>query len=808
MEYLLKASAVVVLFYWCFNLFLKRETFFQHNRWFLFIGLLIALVFPFLVIPIYIPIEPIVISETTYIQTFPIDFVVTQPETNFDWTKLIPIIYGIGFALFLVQFVFQFGSLGLLLLKNPKNKDGIYTYVIVENKISPFSFFKWIVYNPDAIEDNELDLILTHEKVHAKQLHSIDILLTQVACVIFWFNPLIWLYRKEVRQNLEYIADYKTQIKSNSEKEYQRLLLKTSVVNHNISLSNNFYNSLIKERIIMLKKSRSNTKKQWRYLLMLPLLAGLLLSMNTEEVYVEDGITSINSEKTLEFVVTKNTTDTELKSMTETVEEKGGSLVFSKIHRNTSNELTNIFLKLNNHSYGNSGQPIESFIIYKELYGRGGGYVGRIEGATLHFDIATNDKEGIKALKERAYVSIIKKGLQTAEFKQSLKSESIKVTFTKMMTDKSLKKHKEFLKSKGVIMTLNGLKRNKKNEIVDINVDFKTENGSTNYNVKDENGIKSFYFNMGKDGSFGVGAIESDVHIIETFNVGRSKKEHSKYKRNVFIYEDNDPLELIVEDSISPKRLNRYRKVINKLKTVKNNDSIYFRTIDSVEVKRFSNVKSDFYYEDETPKKVIKTGENIWIHKPSGKSHQKLSYYTSHIPKPLIIVDGKEVSHDAIGIINPKHIDQVNILKGNSAIEIYGDKGENGVVVIKTKGSNNEWVTQYSAKQKKPWRVEVSRTTFIDDEDAFKNGTLAYITKYTSDKVLETYKTNLKKFGIQVKYNKLKRNKKDEITSIKISIKNEKGAKSSATWKVDDGIPSIEFGETEGSLIARTSEMN
>ena len=89
-----------------------------------------------------------------------------------------------------------------------------------------------------------------------------------------------------------------------------------------------------------------------------------------------------------------------------------------------------------------------------------------------------------------------------------------------------------------------------------------------------------------------------------------------------------------------------------------------------------------------------------------------------------------------------------------------------------------------------------------------KNGTLAYITKLASDEVLEMHKINLKKFGIQVKYNKLKRNKAGEITSIKITIKNEKGAQSSATWKVDDGIPSIEFGETEGSLIARTSDMN
>ncbi len=130
MEYLLKASAVVVLFYLCFYIFLKKETFFQHNRWFLLIGLLIALVFPFIAIPVHIPIEPIVIPEIAYVQTIPIDFIATQPETTFDWTNLFPILYGIGFTVFFIQFVLQFGSLALLLLKNPKYNTERQKYAI------------------------------------------------------------------------------------------------------------------------------------------------------------------------------------------------------------------------------------------------------------------------------------------------------------------------------------------------------------------------------------------------------------------------------------------------------------------------------------------------------------------------------------------------------------------------------------------------------------------------------------------------------------------------------------------------------
>ncbi|EPR73863.1 Regulatory sensor-transducer, BlaR1/MecR1 family [Winogradskyella psychrotolerans RS-3] len=261
MEYLLKASAVIAIMYLCFYFFLKKETFFEHNRWFLLTGLVLALIFPLIVIPVYIPVEPIANEVTTFISSAPSNFITTaQPEVAFDWYKLIPILYSIGLIAFTGQFVFQFGSLVLLLLKNPKHKDQHFTYVIVDNKISPFSFFKWIVYNPESYETEELQLILTHEKVHVNQFHSIDIISTQLACILFWFNPLIWLYRKEVRQNLEYIADSKTQSLTNTTKEYQHLLLKTSVTNHATIVSNNFYNSSIKKRILMLNKSRSNKK--------------------------------------------------------------------------------------------------------------------------------------------------------------------------------------------------------------------------------------------------------------------------------------------------------------------------------------------------------------------------------------------------------------------------------------------------------------------------------------------------------------------------------------------------------------------
>ena len=193
-------------------------------------------------------------------------------ETAFNYTTLMLWVYSLGVVLFFAKLMIEFSSLFVLLKNHTSKKVGSYTYIETQEAILPFSFFNYIVYNPSQFNAQELELIIKHEKVHADQKHSIDILLVQLASVIFWFNPFIWLYKKDLQQNLEFIADDNAQRKSYCERSYQELLLKTSVTNHQLVLANNFYNSLIKKRIVMLHKSKSNKLNLLKFLLVLPLL--------------------------------------------------------------------------------------------------------------------------------------------------------------------------------------------------------------------------------------------------------------------------------------------------------------------------------------------------------------------------------------------------------------------------------------------------------------------------------------------------------------------------------------------------------
>jgi len=347
MIYLLKASAILMLFYLGYRLFLQRETFFQSNRWFLLTGLVTALIIPLVVIPIEVIKEAPAVTEFA----IPMDQATSvQAETSFSLDQILLGVYLLGIVVFLLKFLIQIGSLFTIIFKNKIYRKPPYKFVELNDKVPPFSFFNWIVFNPTQFKGEELDQIILHEKAHADQYHSIDILSIQLASIVFWFNPFIWLYKKELEQNLEFIADQSTQAQSSCSKSYQYLLLKSSVPKYQLALANNFYNSLIKKRIVMLHKNRSNKMNQWKYFLMLPVLALFIMSFNTKEIVSYEASENVVNETQANaffgdaeaIIITKETSDDKLDELTESLKDKGITVKFKGVKRNDAGEITDI----------------------------------------------------------------------------------------------------------------------------------------------------------------------------------------------------------------------------------------------------------------------------------------------------------------------------------------------------------------------------------------------------------------------------------------------------------------------------------
>jgi TonB family protein len=147
-------------------------------------------------------------------------------------------------------------------------------------EMMPFSFFSWIFMNPDIHDEKDVHEILTHEMVHVRQCHSIDVLFAEIICAFCWINPTVWMLRKEIGKNLEFITDSLVVKKAGIDiKSYQYHLLKLSYHSHKNSITNQFNISPLKERIMMLNVKKSSKAKLIAYTLVIPLTL-LLLTVN------------------------------------------------------------------------------------------------------------------------------------------------------------------------------------------------------------------------------------------------------------------------------------------------------------------------------------------------------------------------------------------------------------------------------------------------------------------------------------------------------------------------------------------------
>ena len=351
--YLIKSSGLIAMFYLSYFALLRKETFFTINRWFLLAGLITSVILPLVVFTKIVWIDP---NPTAFDWSkIPVTNTVESEVFEINWYLVFTIVYSSGILAFLMKFVFDFYSLSKVLKGKTIQQQADFKFIDINENVSPFSYFNSIVYNSSLYSDLELENILEHEKVHSSQNHTIDVLTSRLFCVVFWFNPLVWLYKNAISQNLEFIADSEASKSISDKKAYQLTLLKITKQKNCVAITNHFYQSLIKKRIVMLNKNQSNKRNYWKYALVLPLLGAFVFffqvkvvaqEKEAEPTVVEHSITVEDSVDI--YKINKNTTDAELKEKVKALKEKYDiSLNFSGVERNSKNELIAIKVDLN-----------------------------------------------------------------------------------------------------------------------------------------------------------------------------------------------------------------------------------------------------------------------------------------------------------------------------------------------------------------------------------------------------------------------------------------------------------------------------
>lgn len=291
LAYFLKINVGIIVFYIFYRLFFYKDTFFHWRRTALLCFLGVSLFYPMLNLQEWVKAhEPMVVIADLYATTLlpEVVFEETITPTHTNWqefaTNSLSIIYFCGVILLFIRFIMQLTSIILLRIQCKVTEiQGVRVQIL--NKASgPFSFFHWIFVHPESHTQEELTEILTHEQTHAHQLHSADIMFSELICIACWFNPFIWLMKREIRNNLEYMADQRVLQTGYDYKVYQYHLLGLAHNKAAATLYNSFNVLPLKNRIKMMNKKRTKEIGRTKYLLFLPLAALLLIISNIEAV--------------------------------------------------------------------------------------------------------------------------------------------------------------------------------------------------------------------------------------------------------------------------------------------------------------------------------------------------------------------------------------------------------------------------------------------------------------------------------------------------------------------------------------------
>lgn len=319
--YSIEIAISLALFYTAYWVFLKNETFFKLNRFYLITSVIVSIFIPFANINIgadsmiarnlISPIEQYEQSigfnmdlhsirhrnglpihgnseyaegNTASIEDKTIESIsnstqsafgnsksYTTTSTGTNWLRILFAVYFIGVTLFFVRFLANFVWIfGYIFKYKPHQISGM-KVIQLEKNISPFSFLNYIFISNSEYPETELSKIISHEKVHIEQKHTFDLILFELLMIFQWFNPFVWFYKRSARINHEYLADLGTLKSGIDLPAYQYSLLNQVLREKNFEIASS-YNFSVKKRIAMMMKKRSSNLSAFKLIIPLPIL--------------------------------------------------------------------------------------------------------------------------------------------------------------------------------------------------------------------------------------------------------------------------------------------------------------------------------------------------------------------------------------------------------------------------------------------------------------------------------------------------------------------------------------------------------
>lgn len=647
-DYLLKVSIALTVVYLFYQLVLRRLTFYNWNRWYLVGYSLLCFFIPFMNITDFLFRHEL--QQNNLIQIIP-SFqqiqLVQQQEAFWNAGTIMLAVFTTGVLLMGIRVLLQLVSLKKIKTKATLLNSGEVKLYHINESIVPFSFHDSIYINKEQHTEAELKEIILHEFVHVKQKHSIDILLAEILCIVLWFNPVAWLMRKAIRQNLEFIADHKVLEEGLDKKQYQYLLLKV-VGNSQYSITPKFNFSSLKNRIAMMNKMKSAHVQIIRFLFVLPLIAVLLLAFR--EVKLQ--------ERKQEFLqptaLLTDTVPTDNISSVDVTKENGKNNIRIVLKDGT----------VENYDLNDAKQKAAFEKKYGELKPpppppAAPSNIGTVINSKEIETVDVTKKDGKNTISIR-----LKNGtVETYDLNDPKQKETLEKKYGTTITTPppppppvehwqlSVRQKEQLTPNeKGYYLTIadnNGecvvIVKDKKKKIVEA------------LTLTDWNKKETFYTNK-------YGEIPPPPPpALAPLKVSVAAP--------VSIATTVSPVEKVTV-ALAPTV---------KVTGVKSNVAVVS------EVTTLAPVTANVHVAPvsvESKLTVATSPSPAALVETKGKT---ISITTANADKVLYYIDGKEATIEEVNSLNPDMIESVNVLKGNDATKAYGEKGKNGVILIKTK---------------------------------------------------------------------------------------------------------------------------
>ncbi|MFN8257617.1 MAG: GldM family protein [Bacteroidales bacterium] len=314
-KYLILLSICIAVFYIAYLAFFRKEQNFKLLRFFLLSGIVFSIILPLnplkMVIPFINsanqvleneaqakkPVSGAVPGRETLSQlTINQDIDTTKPVIKFDYKSFLLLVYLVISLLIFARLILSVCKILYLYFSSEKVNYQNFTFILLDKRIIAFTFFKWIFIDKKS-DKSDLQQIIKHEKIHASQYHSIDVLLSELLVATLWFNPFAWMYKKALQQVHEFLADEGV-INSGFDKlEYQTLLVNQAAEERLVAVSSNFSYSLIKKRIMMLSETKKHKSNFGKWLIMIPLTAVLFIGIACANAQNDPYIAAISPTK-------------------------------------------------------------------------------------------------------------------------------------------------------------------------------------------------------------------------------------------------------------------------------------------------------------------------------------------------------------------------------------------------------------------------------------------------------------------------------------------------------------------------------